>query len=950
MSSDLKSTTASPKSGLILTDAELLEAEYHIAAMASDSFSPPPGQDVDTRDMLSAGGCHMLSPVVTRRMSYDGSDRTDLPKRRASRRHSQRSDSVADFALNVLPQMHHERGFYLNDVPQKRKQSMFLQTSVGKRLLGEANPKAVEHTASDRQRSKSIVESRTAEDGLLHGAKRRGRSSSFALNHVSAHSVPRSLQHHRTNGPIPALHDEEGHSSGDDSSESSSSSSSRSHGSNSATEKRRTLQFQTHEDTESSESSEWQDETAHQPKPPKMLRRFSRNFTRHVCDQERVSAEVEEGDETSLPWIFTTQANLFFGSMILLNAVYTGIETDYDTDVPKMFWLCCESVFLMIFGVELLLRHRYHIWMPKQADEEHVAFFRHTWNVLDLVIVLAGVIDAWLLTLIVQVIIGIDEDQGGGFVGIFAVLRIFRVLRLLRILRLFRFLRELLLLAQGIYGAMKALGWSIVLVFMTLYTCSIITTRLIGRDAGGLDTDEYIQEMFGSVYRSLFTLFQLMTLEGWADVARECARGQPAIKQVLWHGVFIVFVMFTNLVLLNLVTGVILENVLSISRREEEKALQKEEAHRIKIVMKIHSLFDAVLGDLHSGDLSLDEFRRACTNSNVIRQLHDLQIAQYEAEELFVLMDTSKRGYINIDHFIEGCLRIRGVARAKHLLGVQYDVQKVWSKLSLQLDEVEDRLTNEIERTADLVQARHANDCRDKAPTPLRRSNSNKTPPRRNSRKHSKTSNASGLSRSNSYGLRGKDTTDSGKKRGSPDNSLTLPVNLSEELAAKINSARKSDTGDESFVAKSVSRLMALHQEEELLQRRLQKISQQREAELSMLHRSLGTPRMEVRSNRNSILSDLAAMDAGTDSRSPILAQGRRPSMGLGLMDTVESSWATDRPRRRSAGDASRPISDERASAVSSAVLSGIWPDGGGPAAKTASRGSAVGCERCRIY
>jgi hypothetical protein len=161
--------------------------------------------------------------------------------------------------------------------------------------------------------------------------------------------------------------------------------------------------------------------------------------------------------------------------------------------------------------------------------------------------------------------------------------------------------------------------------------------------------------------------------------------------------------MFTNFVLLNLVTGVILENVLTISKREEEKALQKEESHRMQTVMKIHYLFDAVLGDRETDEISIEEFRHICRNPKVVRQLQNLQIAVYEAEELFFLMDTEKHGAINVDLFIEGCLRIRGAARAKHLLGVQYDVQKVWSKLALQIDEVEDRFILEMQRNSQVI-------------------------------------------------------------------------------------------------------------------------------------------------------------------------------------------------------------------------------------------------------
>lgn len=430
-------------------------------------------------------------------------------------------------------------------------------------------------------------------------------------------------------------------------------------------------------------------EASQEPHKPK--RRFSRAINAETAEIARNAHD--EGDEGHLPWIFTSQANTFFGCLILVNAGYIGAETDHYERLPEDFWLISESIFLVAFGIELILRWVHHKKMPMGIDEEAAPFFMHVWNVLDLLIVVAGILDTWVMTILIRRILG-EENLSTG--QLFGALQLFRILRLLRIIRIFRFLKELLLLAQGIYAAMKGLVWAIMLLVMTLYICSIISTRFIGTFSEDEPLPDGAAEMkmwFGSVHASLFTLFQLTTLESWPDITRHC------MKVKGWYAgiFFIFFVLFTNLVLLNLVTGVILENVMAISRREEEKALQREEAVRVQTVFKIHRLFDAVLGDLHSGELSIEEFRQACLNPRVVRQLQDLQIATHEAEELFVLMDTSKRGCIDIDHFIEGCLRIRGVARAKHLLGVQYDVQKVWSKLSEQIDECEDRLMEVLE-------------------------------------------------------------------------------------------------------------------------------------------------------------------------------------------------------------------------------------------------------------
>merc|ERR1719161_2151222 len=159
-----------------------------------------------------------------------------------------------------------------------------------------------------------------------------------------------------------------------------------------------------------------------------------------------------------------------------------------------------------------------------------------------------------------------------------------RLLRILRILRLFRFLRELLLLAQGIIGAMKALFWSMLLVFLALYICAIFTTQTLGQNT----SDQTLLDWFGSVGSSLFTLFQLMTLEGWPQVARYCMNAKGLIVGIF----FVLFVMFTNLTLLNLITGVILENVLAIARREEEQRVEKEEAERQRLVAEIRDLFE----------------------------------------------------------------------------------------------------------------------------------------------------------------------------------------------------------------------------------------------------------------------------------------------------------------------------------------------------------------------
>eukprot|EP00746_Dinoflagellata_sp_MGD_P143834 gnl/MRDRNA2_/MRDRNA2_76617_c0_seq3.p1 gnl/MRDRNA2_/MRDRNA2_76617_c0~~gnl/MRDRNA2_/MRDRNA2_76617_c0_seq3.p1 ORF type:complete len:563 (+),score=100.78 gnl/MRDRNA2_/MRDRNA2_76617_c0_seq3:120-1691(+) len=345
-----------------------------------------------------------------------------------------------------------------------------------------------------------------------------------------------------------------------------------------------------------------------------------------------------------------------------------------------MGWFLAESGFLVIFTGELLLRFC--------ADGlKRICF--SPWVLFDMLLVSAGIADTWIMTLIIQRD-GVNSDrQDLQFVTLLRIVRLLRLARILRILRIFRFFKELLLLAQGIMGAIKALFWAMMLIVLILYVCAIFATKLLGKrdldDSGS--TDEDLQIWFGTLPRSLLTFFQIITVEGWPEIARHCmATVDPWLG--LW---FVLFLMLTNTVLLNLVTGVILENVLAISRHEAEQLMKKEDEERRQTMVAIKKAFE-IADKNGDGTLTRQEFKDAMHSSEMLDQLKACFIGQYEAEELFELLDLDHNGAIEVDEFMEGCLRVKGNARAKHLLGVQYDLGKVGSILGKQIDSLDQKM------------------------------------------------------------------------------------------------------------------------------------------------------------------------------------------------------------------------------------------------------------------
>ena len=110
---------------------------------------------------------------------------------------------------------------------------------------------------------------------------------------------------------------------------------------------------------------------------------------------------------------------------------------------------------------------------------------------------------------------------------------------------------------------------------------------------------------FGNLGLSWFTLFQIMTLEGWADIVRDITPKMPYFVVF-----FILFILFTNMAILNLVTAIIVENVMDISREVQRDYLNEVDEERTKTIELFTEIFHKLDKD-GDGCLSLEEIQAA---------------------------------------------------------------------------------------------------------------------------------------------------------------------------------------------------------------------------------------------------------------------------------------------------------------------------------------------------
>jgi voltage-gated sodium channel len=221
-------------------------------------------------------------------------------------------------------------------------------------------------------------------------------------------------------------------------------------------------------------------------------------------------------------------------TLIIVNAVILGLETS-ETVMERFGPLLelIDTVILAVFVVELAARIFVH----------RLAFFRDPWSVFDFIVV------------------------GIALVPATDTLSVLRALRVLRVLRLITAVPTLRRVVAGLLAALPGMGSIVLLIGLLYYVFAVMATRLYGHD---------FPQLFGTLGATLFTLFTVMTLEGWVDGVVK-----PIMEKFPYAWVFfITFIVVTTFMVLNLFIGV----VVNAMQEEAVKAVEAErDAERVML-------------------------------------------------------------------------------------------------------------------------------------------------------------------------------------------------------------------------------------------------------------------------------------------------------------------------------------------------------------------------------
>jgi voltage-gated sodium channel len=243
-------------------------------------------------------------------------------------------------------------------------------------------------------------------------------------------------------------------------------------------------------------------------------------------------------------------------AIIILNAISLGLETS--PRAMRSFGdtlLFIDRAALWIFTLELLLKFGAY----------RFRFFRDFWNVFDLIIVSI----AWVPA-----------------TGPFSVLRALRILRVLRLISVVPQMRKVI---GALLHSLPGMGSILAVLMLVFYVAAVMATKLFGN---------HFPDWFGSIGASMYSLFQIMTLESWSmGIVRPVMEYYP----LAW-AFFVPFIVVTTFAVLNLFIALVVNSMQTLNE-ETAVAIHSE-------AVTAHDEREALGQQLDAVATQIDELRR----------------------------------------------------------------------------------------------------------------------------------------------------------------------------------------------------------------------------------------------------------------------------------------------------------------------------------------------------
>jgi hypothetical protein len=398
--------------------------------------------------------------------------------------------------------------------------------------------------------------------------------------------------------------------------------------------------------------------------PPSTHHKGAHPFHRHVA---KIFGCVPKFNE----WSHRDWLHLLSSVIVVLNTSFIAVceqakskHSMHGVALPG--WLLIgEICFVVIFIFELMVR----VWIRRGA------FFHDPddmyWNYMDVILIFTSCAE-----LAMKQIFDLS------------CLRALRLFRSLRIFRVIRQLQTLRLIVAMIGSAIFSVFWALVFLAVCTFMASVFFLQVIGAHyESGLASDSFKEEAetyYDGIFITMLSLFA--SISGgydWMSVARPLQDIHSGC--VLLYLGFVFFVVFG---LMNVLTGIFVDNTKAAAQQDNEVCLQMQMKNKEAYSNQITAVLKEADTD-NSGNLSYEELDTQLKCDHFVAKLEMLEMTPDESKAIFKLLDEKGTGEVAISSFMAGLMRYKGTASHVDIATLIYESKKSAKKWDAYVDYVE---------------------------------------------------------------------------------------------------------------------------------------------------------------------------------------------------------------------------------------------------------------------
>ena len=249
------------------------------------------------------------------------------------------------------------------------------------------------------------------------------------------------------------------------------------------------------------------------------------------------------------------------GILVMCLETYPSLNEKY----TQLFFMV-DNICILIYLIEFVYK----------LYKESLAYFRDIWNLIDFFTLIVSLIDSIIVVSLsfsissVETALTMEPNINQSLIlhgkksneeinnlsnvfKILKILRIFRALKALRLLRTIKLLFSLKIILKTCSKSFRSLSAILVLIALTLFNFSVVGCGLFSN----LDNNK-----FGSFFKAMFTLFQVLTLDDWYSIYKDnySNSSNKNIERNILIVFLIIYLVIEYFIMLNLFIAVLVDN------------------------------------------------------------------------------------------------------------------------------------------------------------------------------------------------------------------------------------------------------------------------------------------------------------------------------------------------------------------------------------------------------